>query len=160
MPIFMKLGDVTGEGKESDHEDWLPCQSLSASIFRSIFPDVGDSVQMCGETILGEIELVRLFDEASAKLVANCVSGTCFDDVEIHICALIHGKARPYLQYRLRDVVISGYTFFSADATGEPPSEEISLNCNGVEWVYVVLDRETGATRGTIKTSYLPDYGI
>ena len=153
MPIFMKLGDAKGEGIDLDHEGWLLCQSLSTSIFRSNFADSGG--RMCGETILGEVELVRLFDEASAKLVANCVHGTCFDNVEIHVCTQIHGKARPYLQYKLRDVVISGYTFFAADATGEPPSEEISLNCNGAEWAYVVMDRESGEVTGTIKSGYL-----
>jgi type VI secretion system secreted protein Hcp len=155
MPIFMKLGDLKGECIDRDYEDWLLCQSLSTSIFRSIFPDAHGGGRMRGETILGEFELVRLFDVASAKLVASCVTGACFDDVEIHVCRQIRGKTRPYLQYKLHGVVISGYTFFTADATGDPPTEEISLSCNGAEWSYVVIERDTGEVKGTIKTRYL-----
>ena len=160
MPIFMKLGDVKGETTEARREEWIPCESLSASVFCSAVIGGKDDQWSPCETTLGDVEVVRLLDEASAKLFESCANGTCFDDVEIHVCTQVGNRPEPYLKYKLNNVIISGYTFFYAVATGEPPSVEITMNCTGTEWTYIVMDPVTGEKKGSVTAKYSPESGL
>jgi type VI secretion system secreted protein Hcp len=152
MPIFMKLGDIKGEATDGEHKDWIPCESLSASVF---LQGAQDRERLRGETTLGDVEVVRLLDEASVRLLESCANGTCFDEVEIRVCPQFQSQ-QPYLTYKLKNVVISGYIFFHAVATGDPPSEEITLNCTEAEWTYVVIDPNTGEQRRSVSIKYSP----
>jgi type VI secretion system secreted protein Hcp len=137
MPIFMKLGEARAAAADGADQDWIPCESLSASI---VVLGGNAPQQIPGETTFGDVEVVRLLDGASIKLLQNCVNGTRFEEVEIHVCIQVGFAQKPYLTYKLKNVVISSYTFFHAAASGDPPSEEIALYFTEAEWTYVVMD--------------------
>jgi type VI secretion system secreted protein Hcp len=154
MPIFMKLGDIQGKATDEEHKDWIVCESLSASVFCSTVEGDQDQERSRSETTLGDVEVVRLLDETSVRLLESCVNGACFDEAEIHVCTEVRDRPEPYLKYKLKNVVISGYIFFHAVATGEPPSEEITMNCTEAEWTYIVIDPKTGETKGSVSARY------
>ena len=154
MPAFMKLGDIKGEATDKGHKEWIIIQSMSSPIFRSIPEGAKDSQRSRGETTLGDIVVVRELDKSSTKLQESCAKGEFFKEVEIHFCTTVQNKQEPYLKYKLENVIVSSYSVH-ANASGDPlPSEEITLGYTAVEWVYVVVNPETGKPESNIPAGY------
>jgi len=159
MPAYMKLGDIKGEATDSDHKDWIIIESMSSPIFRSVPPGAKDQQRTKGETSLGDIVVSRQLDKSSTKLQETCANGTFAKEVEIHFCTTVKNKQEPYLTYKLKNVIISSYSFHGV-ASGDPlPSEQITLGYTEVEWTYIVVDPDTGDKKGQVPAKYNPGSG-
>ncbi|MBL8816370.1 MAG: type VI secretion system tube protein Hcp [Planctomyces sp.] len=159
MPAFMKLGDIKGEATDTDHKDWILLESMSVPIFRSIPDGAKDQQRTKGDTILGDVVIVRQLDKSSTKLQEACANGTFFKEVEIHFCTTVKNKQEPYLTYKLKDVIISSYSIH-ANSSGSPlPSEEVTAGYSAVDWNYIVVDPKTGDKKGNVPARYNPAEG-
>jgi type VI secretion system secreted protein Hcp len=159
MPIFMKLGEVKGEATDAGHKEWILCESLSAALFRSIPQGAKDQQRSRGHTTLGDVNVVRQLDKSSIKLQENCVNGTYFPQVQIHLCTQVKNKNEPYLKYTLENVVITGYSFHGVESGNPLPSEEVTLCCTQAAWEYIVVDPDTGDTKGNMPGKFSPGEG-
>ena len=159
MPIFMKLGDIKGQATDSEHKDWIISQSLSSPIYRSIPENARDQQRTQGSTTLGDVVIVRELDKSSTKLQEACANGTFFPEVEIHLCATLGNKQEPYLQYKLKNCIVTSYSFHG-NASGSPlPSEEVTVGFTEIEWNYILLNPETGKKEGNVPAKYHPAQG-
>lgn len=159
MPAYVKIGSIQGEATSEDHKDWIIIESMSAPIMRSIPQGAKDQQRVRGETTLGDITLIRELDKSSTKLSEACANGTFFPEVQIDFCTTIKNKQEPYLTYKLKDVIVSSYSFHG-NASGNPqPTEEVSLSFTEVEWNYVVIDPKTGDKKGNVPAKYNPGSG-
>ena len=159
MPAYMKLGDIKGEATDQDHKDWIIIESMSSPIFRSVPPGAKDQQRTKGETSLGDIVVSRQLDKSSTKLQETCAIGTFAKEVEIHFCTTVKNKQEPYLTYKLKDVIISSYSFHG-NSSGDPlPTEQITLGYTEVEWTYIVVDPKTGDKKGQVPGKYNPGSG-
>lgn len=159
MPAFIKLGDIKGEATDSDHKDWIIIESMSSPIYRSVPEGAKDHQRTKGDTTLGDVVVVRQLDKSSTKLQEACANGTFFKEVEVHFCSTLKNKQEPYLKYKLKDVIISSYSFHG-NAAGDPlPSEEVTFGYTEVEWTYVVLDPKDGSPKGNVPGKYNPATG-
>jgi type VI secretion system secreted protein Hcp len=154
MPIFIKLAGVKGEATDAGHQEWVRAESLSADIFRSIAEGAKDQQRSRGHTTVGDVVVVRQLDRSSTKLQENCANGTFFDEVEIHLCTQVKNQNEPYLKYKLKNVIISGYSCHAVESGNPLPSEEVTLNCTEAEWTYVVIDPKTGDNKGSVPAKY------
>ena len=154
MPAYLKIGDIKGEATDEGHKDWVIIQSMSSPVFRSIPEGAKDSQRSRGETTLGDVVCVRELDKSSTKLQEACATGKFFEEVEVHFCTEIKGKREPYLKYKLKNVIVSSYSFHGT-ASGDPlPSEEVTLGYSEVEWNYIILDPKTGDNKGNVPGKY------
>lgn len=159
MPAFIKIGDIKGEATDNDHKDWIIIESMSSPIFRSIPEGAKDSQRTKGTTTLGDIVVVRELDKSSTKLQEACANGSFFKEVEIHFCSTMKNKQEPYLTYKLKDVIVSSYSFHG-NAAGDPlPTEEVTLGYTEVEWTYITIDPKTGDKVGNVPAKYNPGKG-
>ncbi|TVQ55908.1 MAG: type VI secretion system tube protein Hcp [Phycisphaerales bacterium] len=159
MPAYMKIGSIQGEATEKDHKDWILVQSMSSPISRTIPSGAKDQQRTKGETILGDVVVVRDLDKSSPKLAEACANGTFFPEVEISFCTQVKNKQEPYLTYKLKDVIVSSYNFHG-NAKGDPiPTEQVSLAFSEIEWNYVVVDPRTGDPKGNVPARYSPGEG-
>ena len=127
MPAFLKLGDIKGEATDNDHKDWIIIASMSSPLFRAVPEGAKDAQRTKGETTLGDIVVVRELDKSSTKLQEACANGTFFNEVEIHFCTTVKNKQEPYLTYKLKDVIVTSYSFHG-NSSGDPlPTEEVTL---------------------------------
>jgi len=159
MPAYMKLGDIKGEATDTDHKDWIIIESMSSPIFRSVPQGAKDQQRTKGETTLGDIVVSRQLDKSSTKLQEACANGTFAKEVEIHFCTTVKNKQEPYLIYKLKDVIISSYSFHGNSSGSPLPSEQITLGYTEVEWTYVVVDPKTGDKQGQVPAKYNPASG-
>jgi type VI secretion system secreted protein Hcp len=156
MSAFLKLGDIKGEATDAGHTDWILIESMSAPIHRSIPEGARDQQRTKGDTTLHDVTVVRQLDKSSTKLAEACASGKFFPEAEIHLCTVVKGKQEPYLKYRLKDVIVSSYSFTGA-ASGDPlPTEQVTMGYTEVEWTYVVVDPKTGEAKGNVPGKYNP----
>mgnify|MGYP005650768029 CR=1 FL=1 len=159
MPAFVKLGDIKGEATDDGHKDWILIESMSSPLFRSIPEGAKDSQRTKGDTTLGDIVVVRQLDKASTKLQEACANGSFFSEVEIHFFTTMKNKQEPYLTYKLKDVIVTSYSFHG-NSSGDPlPSEEVTLGYTEVEWTYITIDPKTGDKKGNVPAKYNPGKG-
>ena len=159
MPAFLKMGDIKGEATDQNHKDWILLESLSSPIFRSIPAGAKDQQRTKGETTLGDIVVVRQLDKSSTKLQEACAAGKFFNDVEVHFCTTTKNKQEPYLKYKLKDVIVTSYSFHGNSSGSPLPSEEVTLGFTEAEWTYVVIDPNTGDPKGNVPGKYAPGTG-
>jgi len=159
MPAYIKMGDIKGEATDQDHKDWILLESLSSPIYRSIPAGAKDQQRTKGETSLGDIVVVRQLDKSSTKLQEACASGKFFPEVEVHFCTTVKGKQEPYLTYKLKNVIVTSYSFHGNSSGSPLPSEEVTLAFTEAEWTYVVVDPKTGDKKGNVPGKYTPGTG-
>jgi type VI secretion system secreted protein Hcp len=159
MSAFIKIGDIQGQATDQNHKGWILLESLNSDIVRSIPAGAKDSQRTQGETMLGDISLVRVLDKSTPKLAEACAAGTQFPEVAVHFCTTVGGAEEPYLKYKLKNVVISNYSY-SGNSTGDPlGSESLSLSYTEVEWTYVVINPDTLKKEGEVPGKYSPPSG-
>jgi type VI secretion system secreted protein Hcp len=159
MPAYMKLGSIQGEATEDGHKDWIIIQSMDAPITRTIPAGAVNQQRTKGQTVLGDVIVLRELDKSSPKLAEACANGTFFQEVEIDFCTTVNNKQEPYLTYKLKDVIVSSYSFHG-EASGDPlPTEQVSLSYSEIEWNYVVVDPNTGDKKGNVPGKYAPATG-
>jgi len=131
-PAFMKLGDIKGEATDTDHKDWIIIESMSQPIHRS----GGSSTQ----PTFPDITVAKGLDKSTPKLMLACATGRHFPDATIVFTrTLDDGRQQPYLQYKLKDVLVSSYQH---SANSEPtagssqPGEQFSLNFEEIKFSY------------------------
>jgi type VI secretion system secreted protein Hcp len=159
MPAFMKLGDVKGEATDDGHKDWIIIESMGASIHRTVPEGAKDQQRTKGHTVLSDVSIVRQLDKSSVKLLENCANGTFFDEVEIHFCTTVKNKQEPYLKYKLKNAIISGFSQHAVESGNPLPSEEFTMNFVSVEWTYITVDPKTGDQKGNVPGKYDPGAG-
>ena len=75
------------------------------------------------------------------------------DEVVIHLCSMINEQNVVNLELKLKDVIISGYSFHGSGNQDPVPTEEITLNYAGVEWTYKKFDT-MGNEAGNFPANY------
>ena len=159
MPAFMKLGDIKGEATDQDHKEWILIESMSSPIYRSIPEGAKDQQRTKGDTTLGDVVIVRQLDKSSTKLQEACANGTFYKEVELHFCTTVKKKQEPYLTYKLKNAIVTSYSFHGNSSGSPLPSEQVTLGYTDVEWTYVIVDPETGDKKGNVPTKYSPGTG-
>jgi type VI secretion system secreted protein Hcp len=159
MPAFMKLGEIKGQASDADHLDWVIIERMSFPIRRSIPENARDHQRTQGSTTLGDVTLVRELDKSTPALALACANGTWFKEVEIHLCSTIKNKQEPYLVYKLKNVIITGYGFDGNDQGDPLATDQVTLAYTDIEWTYMVLDPKTGAKQGQTAAAYSPSKG-
>lgn len=157
MPGFMQIAGLPGESTDATHQGWIRIDELSGVITRSIQPGAKDQMRSRGETTLGDIRVNRQTDKSSAKLFEACAAGKLFPTVQIDLCTTIGGKQQTFISYTLKNVIVSNYAL--SGASDDAPKEGVSLAFSAIDWVYTVVDPDTGATKGQVPASYNPATG-
>jgi type VI secretion system secreted protein Hcp len=153
MPAYLKLPDIDGEVEEQNHEKWIEVDSVSMPIFRSITGGAKGAQRRSGETSLGDFVVVKQWDSSSPKLAESCANGVHMNEVVVHLCSTINEKNITNMEIKLKDVIISSYSF-AGTATQQPvPTEQISMNYTEIEWNYTKFDR-MGEEAGNFPARY------
>jgi type VI secretion system secreted protein Hcp len=160
---FMKLGDIKGEATDNEHKDWIIIESMSSAISRTTSDKAKDAQRSRGDTTLGDVVVVKELDKSSPKLAESTANGSFYDEVEIHFTRTFERTGeeieQPYLTYKLKNVLVTSYSFHGT-AAGDPlPTEQVTLGYTEVEWTYSTFDPTTGDKTGEVKGKYSPGKG-
>lgn len=132
VDIFAKIGDIKGESLDAKHKHEIEVLSFSWGVTsnNSIGPSGGAAA---GKATFHDLAFVHRVDKSSPMLMRACATGT-----HIKEATLVQRKAgktqHEYLIVKMNDVIITGVTH--GGATGEPPSENVTLAFAKVDLEY------------------------
>lgn len=138
MAAYLKYGTkITGESKATGHEKWIEINSVQLGAGRAISTPVGTSSKReASAPSISEVTVTKLMDSTSTALFNEACVGTALD-AEIHLVETSADKLETFLEIKLTNSMISGY---SASSGGDRPSESISLNFTKIELRYIPFD--------------------
>ena len=112
MSGYLKIGDIKGESKDEGHKDWIDILSVDW--------DEGSSAAA------RQVVVTRTLDKASPKIVEAIADGANFRAVSLDAPDdRADAGQQTYLRYELENARVTSY---SIDASGDIPTETITLN--------------------------------
>ena len=137
MAVFIKVDGITGEAKAVGHEEWIECDSVQYGVGRAIHTPVGSSSKReASAPSISEVTVTKMMDSTSALLFQEACVGKA-KLVEIHLVETGAEELNTYLELKLTNSMISGY---SVSSGGDRPSESITFNFTKIEQKYTPYD--------------------
>jgi type VI secretion system secreted protein Hcp len=146
----MKYGTIKGDVQADKYKDWIELNSVQLGVGRGIAQGGGSGLNReAGKASVSEVTVTKQCDESSVYLFQEACKGLA-TDCEIHLTTVQKDTLQPYLQFKLTDCLISG---FSTSSGGDRPTESVSLNFLKIETAFTPYDTKGGP--GTpIKANY------
>lgn len=134
MGIFLKIGKIKSDAADTNHKEWIACDSFTGGTTRPMFLETGGGMMRdTSDAELHEIGLRMKMHKGSPQMFVASVCGEACE-AEIHITrASDKSGSLNYLEVKLSDTFVSHY---SVDCDGDTPMETISLNFAKIETKY------------------------
>lgn len=129
MAIYMKIDGVEGNVTQKGYEGWIEVLEYGWMAVRSIANRTGSMKNRSASSAsVGELEVRKLLDEASPKLVMEALQGQQGKTVNLHV---VDGPSdRKVVEYTLSNTLISSY---DCAGKGDRPRESLALNFSKIE---------------------------
>lgn len=150
-PIYMNYdnlnikGDVTAAG----YENWIQLNSFQWGVARAISSPIGSSIREASAPSISDITITKMMDKSSPSLLQQALAGTGKSVVIDLVKPDGKGGLFAYAEYKLTDVLISGY---SVSSGGDNPTESITLSFTKVQFLFNTID-DVG-TKTTSQVTY------
>ncbi len=151
MSIYMKIPGIDGDISAQDHEEWIQLSHLNFSTKRSLSIEPGRITDReSTRPSISELEIIKKMDKTSPLLFSESCTGKAKAEVKIDICQT-GSSLVPYMQYSLRNVIVSGYRVNADDEFY--PTETINLSFDRIEMRYTPFD-ELNQAQSPIPAAY------
>ncbi|MBS0351431.1 MAG: type VI secretion system tube protein Hcp [Proteobacteria bacterium] len=138
MSIYLNIPGIPGSTSAKGYQQWMPVCAVNWGLDRSINTVPGKTIDRIRSSAIGyEIEIIKELDQSSPLLFSQLSGGKAIPEVQIHACYASNEGFLPYLQYNLKNVLISEYyTYLDEDNH----QELIALNYTELEIGYTQYD--------------------
>jgi type VI secretion system secreted protein Hcp len=130
VDVFLKIGDIKGESKDSKHEGEIDVLSWSWGVSNSANLQGGGGG--AGKANFSDLSFMHALDKASPNLMKACAMGDHYD-----LATLVSRKAgkgqQDYLIVKMKEVFI---TSVQPSGSSEHPMESVSLTFGHVDLEY------------------------
>src|SRR5687767_9082264 len=140
VDMFLKVGDVKGESKDSQHKDWIEIESFSWGATQLGTSSHGSGAGG-GKVSMNDFHFVMKSNSASPFLFLYCANGKHITGDTKLVCRKAGGKQEKFLEVVFNDVLISSYQT-GGSSGGEIPMDQISLNYSKITIDYLVQDNQ------------------
>ena len=108
----MELGDVPGESRSKNHENWIVCEGLEFGVKQAESQSTRGKSMSPSSAEFSEITLKRQLDVSSPDLFVSAAGGRVVGEATIELTNETGGVS---LRLVLRDVAVSSYSVELAD---------------------------------------------
>ena len=139
VDMFLKIDGIDGEAADANHDKWIDVLSIDWGAkgtpvrATTTVRQRGAERKRPGRVKYGDITLKKSYDASSPSLAQACANGEHIPKVSLEWTTTDADGTR-YMRVELQDVIISSY---GIDATGDRPTESISLNFAEVKTTYI-----------------------
>lgn len=129
MAIFMKFGELKGNGTHTSYPKWIVLESYSWSYSVDVKTTVGagGSRLAAGKITPSDLSVTKYMDDATGGIMKLVLNGQPTKEVKVVVTPESGGaNAVAYLEYDLSQVIISGNTI--SNSHEGRPLEHITLN--------------------------------
>jgi type VI secretion system secreted protein Hcp len=131
VDVFLKLGDVKGESKDSKHEGEIDVLSWSWGVAQTGIGAMGGG-SGAGKANFHDLSFMHALDKASPVLMKACAMGDHF--AEATLVSRKAGKGQQdYLIVKMKEVFI---TSVQPSGSSEHPMESVSMSFGHVDLEY------------------------
>jgi len=131
VDVFLKLGTIKGESKDSKHEGEIDILSWSWGISQTGSVGKGGGGG-AGKANFSDLNIMHALDKASPVLMKACATGEHIADATL--VARKAGKGQQeYLIVKMNDILI---TSVQPSGSSEEPMESVSMQCAKVDLEY------------------------
>jgi type VI secretion system secreted protein Hcp len=131
VDVYLKIGDIKGESKDSKHPDEIDVLSWSWGVSQSGNVGLGGGGG-AGKANFGDLSFMHALDKASPVLMKACAMGDHYD-----LATLVSRKAgkgqQDYLIIKMKEVFI---TSVQPSGSSEHPMESVSMQFGHVDLEY------------------------
>lgn len=146
MSIFMNYEGIKGESSDKGHKQWMDIENIQWGVNRRI--NASTSTQNDRESANAEITdltITRFMDSATPNLFIESCCGTG-KNVVIHLSKTGTGSgADVYMEYTLKNTLISNYQVQAHSQDGQRPLETLTLSFVDLEVKYTPFDEDGNA---------------
>ena len=134
VDYFLKISGVQGESQDSKHKGDI--ELLSWSWGATNPTNIKGSGMSAGKVAFSEINITKLVDKSSPKLLELCVTGKHVADATL-ICRKSTGGKNPedFLTIKLSEVYVSSFQA-GGSSGGDQESESLSLSFTKINYDY------------------------
>lgn len=137
VDMFMKIGDVKGESKDSKHSKEIDVLAWSWGMMNSGSAGAGGGAG-AGKVNVQDLSFTKWLDSSSPHLMLACCDGTHFDDATL-IVRKAGGTPVEYLKIKMTEVLVTAVS--TGGSGGEDRlTENVTLNFAKVNLDYVPQD--------------------
>src|SRR5262245_50189711 len=131
VDVFLKLGDVKGESKDSKHEGEIDVLSWSWGVSQTGLGAMGGG-SGAGKANFQDLNFMHAVDKASPVLMMKCATGEHFADATLTSRKAGKGQ-QDYLIVKLKEVFI---TSVQPSGSSEHPMESVSMSFGHIDLEY------------------------
>lgn len=154
MSVFLHIPGITGESSDSAHNGWIDIAAWKWSVERSITSNTstrGD--RESSNAKISDLLISKYFDKASLPIFMEACCGTG-KDITLHLTKTGAGNgADVYLEYVLKNAIISGYDVGGTDQDVRRPIENITISFVEIEAKYTSYD-ENGIAESPVAVGF------
>lgn len=152
VDMFLKIENIKGESKDSNHSEWIEIQSYSWGLSQtgSFSTGAGGGA---GKVSMQDFSFTKRLDKSTPKLMEYCATGNHIKDAVLHV-ARTKNDQQTYLEYKLSDVLVSSYSPACSSGGSDGPVDQISLNFTKIQMVYSEIDCSTNKVIGRHEASH------
>ena len=151
---FIKIDGIPGECTDDKHKDWIEVLSYGFGVHQAAGASSTGGGRASARADFGDFTVTKVLDKASPKLFLFCANGTHIKEVKLELCRAA-GDKQKYQEFKLTDVIVSGYNPNGAAQGAESlPLEQVSFNYGKIEHVYTETDHKTGKPKGDVKAHW------
>ncbi|MBX2809407.1 MAG: type VI secretion system tube protein Hcp [Cellvibrionaceae bacterium] len=147
MSIFVNYDGIKGECSDPAHKEWMDVLTCTYDISRAITSATstqGD--RESSNTEIKDLVLTKYTDSATPKTFLESCCGTG-KDVTIHFTKTgTGGGADVFLELKLKNALISNYSFSGKSQGASRPHETLTLSFVEMEVKYTPYDEDGNAT--------------
>jgi type VI secretion system secreted protein Hcp len=134
VDYFLKIEGVDGESTDDKHKGEIELESWGVGGTNAgSFSSSGGGGS--GKVAMGDFNVVKKTDKASAKLLAACATGEHLKKATL-VCRKAGGDQQEFLTIILSPVLVSSYHTGGTAGSDVIPMEQIALNFGKIEYKY------------------------
>ena len=136
MPVYLKLGSLTGAVTTGPYKDWIEVDSYSWGFSVAVQTTVGASGNRmsAGKVTPGDLHLSKRQDDTTTQFMLQALQGKNTDTATLAVTQQASDTgADKYIEYVMQNVICSSFTTSGAGTGGEP-MENIALNFSSVQF--------------------------
>ncbi|MGH1487388.1 MAG: Hcp family type VI secretion system effector [Cellvibrionaceae bacterium] len=146
MSAFLHIEGVPGEASDTHHKDWLDINQWQWGTTRQITSSTstqGD--RESSNAVITDLVITRYMDKATPKIF---IESCCGRGKTIKISQTKTGTgsgAQPFIEYTLKNALISNYQVKASNREGTRPLETIKISFVDIEAKYTPYDEDGNA---------------
>lgn len=146
MSIFVNYTGIKGESSDKGHKDWMDVETLHWGVSRQLTSATSTmNDRESSNAVISDLVITRRMDSATPNLFIESCCGTG-KDVVIHLSKTGQGDgANIYMEYTLKNALISEYSVNAASQSTDRPMEQITISFVDVEVKYTPHDEDGNA---------------